>query len=398
MHTRRRHIQQVLEKRSRMLPVLGLLGPRQVGKSTFLITQWKNFTNATYLTFDEREVAVRAKSAPAQLLISESQNQQIPLIIDEAQKVPHIFDSIKAVVDKNRRMGAFTLSGSVEFSSKSGVRESLAGRIGITKLYPMTIRELNKNDFIAPWVSFTFDSPASPKSIETWLERGGMPIFCTLSDVDERIGLVNSWMEAICYKDLKQLQDGEYDSELAYQLMIYLANKSDSPISHMGLSNELGASRESIKKHLNALEALFLIYKIPAFKSPRAHAKYIIFDAGVLNALQGGRQTPFSRHTSLLTLLINEIYAQYEYAGKLKPNLYYYRTKGGAEIDWVLETREKLVGIECFTSVDITPYRLRGMKSFLKNNPTATGYLIAPVQTPYLIDENIYVIPWNYIA
>lgn len=153
MHTRERHIQQILEKRSRIFPVLGVLGPRQVGKSTFLMSQWQKFTNATYLTFDEREVAIRAQRAPSQLLFDESHDQQNHLIIDEAQKVPHIFDSIKAIVDRKRRMGAFTLSGSVEFSSKSGVRESLAGRMGITKLYPMTIRELNKQDFGAPWVS-----------------------------------------------------------------------------------------------------------------------------------------------------------------------------------------------------------------------------------------------------
>ncbi len=396
MHMRSRHIEPVLLKRAKMFPVIGVLGARQVGKSTFLMNQWCKQKKATYLTFDEKEVVVRATRAPAQLLIDESQNQKKHLIIDEAQKVPHIFDSIKALVDKNRRVGAFTLSGSVEFSSKSGIRESLAGRMGITKLYPMTMRELNNDNFAAPWVTFNFDmgAPLKPKSVETRLERGGMPIFCSISDLDERIGIIHSWMEAICYRDLKQLKDADYDSEIAYNLMIYLATESRL-VSYSRLASEFGTTTASIKKHLSALEALFLIYEIPSFENPRGQSMYCIFDSGVYNGLRGGEQTIFSRHTNLVSLLINEIYSQYEYSGKIKPHLYYYRTRGGAEIDLVLKTRGKLVGIECTTTVDIPAYKQRGMNNFLKKYDKAIGYFVAPVQKAYSLQNNIQIIPWN---
>ncbi len=399
MHTRNRHISQILLNRAKIFPVLGVLGARQVGKSTFLMNQWRMLDDANYITFDEKEMALRAQRAPAQLLIDESANQKTHLIIDEAHKVPHIFDSIKAIVDKNRRNGAFTLSGSVEFSSKSGVRESLAGRMGITKLFPMTIRELSNKEFMAPWVTFNFTNQIQkidPKSIETWLERGGMPIFCRLADLDERINLINSWIEAICYKDIKQLKDAVYDSELAYQLLLHLS--TESLISQAKLASELGTTAASIKKHLQALESLFLIHEVSAFDSPRARPMYKIFDAGVYNALRGGKPTVASRHESLITLLINEIYAQYEYSGKIKPEISYYRTRGGAEIDLVLKTREHLVGIECVTTEDISPYRQRGMNSFLEKYNKATGYFIAPVQKPFAIGKNMQVIPWNNIG
>ena len=398
MHTRKRHIEKALLKRASIFPVLGVLGPRQVGKSTFLMDQWCQQTNAVYITFDRQEFVIRAKRAPEQLLIDESMNLTKHLIIDEAQKVPHIFDSIKAFVDQKRRMGAFTLSGSVEFSKKSGVRESLAGRMGITRLYPMTLRELNNGTFESPFVTFNFDphTPLKPKAVETWLERGGMPIFCNLSDLDERIGVINSWLEAIFYRDLKQLKDAEYDSELAYNLVTTLASKPLTPI--IQLATEFGGTSASIKKHLAAIESLFLIYKIPSFENPRSHIMYRIFDSGVLNGILGGQQTIFSRHASLITLVINEIYAQYEYAGKLRPKIYYYRSRGGAEIDLVLKTKDKLIGIECTTSIDISPYKQRGMKSFLKKYKDATGYFLAPVQQSYILDKNIHVIPWNNIA
>jgi predicted AAA+ superfamily ATPase len=400
MHRRKRHIEHILIKRAKMFPVLGILGPRQVGKSTFLIKEWCANEKANYLTFDEKEVVTRAQRAPAQLLMDETDNLTKHLIIDEAQKVPHIFDSIKAIVDKNRRMGMFTLSGSVEFSSKSGVRESLAGRMGITKLYPMTIRELCDDDFIDPWVTLDFAQvtpPSKPRSIKTWLERGGMPIFCAISDEDERIGLVHSWLEAICYKDLMQQKDAHYNSEIAYNIMTYLATENSIfPATQLG--SILGVTAAVIKKHLSALEALFLIYKIPSFENPRAHPKYTIFDAGIFNALRGAPSTFSSEHANLISLVVNEIYAQYEYAGKIRPQLYYYKTRGGAEIDLVLKTRNHLIGIECVTSVDISDYAQRGMKSFLEKHKDAVGYFIAPIQKMYSLADNMYVIPWNQIA
>lgn len=399
MHTRKRHIEDVLAKRAKIFPVLGILGPRQVGKSTFLMKQWCKLLTANYITFDEKEVAMRAQQSPALLLLDETDHLKKHLVIDEAQKVPHVFDSIKALVDKNRRMGMFTLSGSVEFSLKSGVRESLAGRLGITKLYPMTIAELTREAFISPWVTFDFThvNPASYKDIEKWLERGGMPTFCGISDLDERLYSVNSWLDAICYKDLMQQKGASYDAEIAYNIMSYLATENSTvPLSR--LADIFGTTNLSIKKHLAALESLFLIYKLPSFENPRASAKYTIFDAGIFNALRKSQPTIFTRHTSLLIFVINEIYAQYEYAGKLKPQLYHYRTRGGAEIDLVLETRERLVGIECVTNDHISDYAQRGMKSFLDKYPHATGYFIAPVQKMYSLAENIHVIPWNQIG
>lgn len=130
----------------------------------------------------------------------------------------------------------------------------------------------------------------------------------------------------------------------------------------------------------------------PSFENPRGRLMYKIFDAGVENALRGSKTTIISRHSSLVILLLNEICAQYEYAGKLKPELFHYRTRGGASIDLVLKTKEKLIGIECVTSDDLSPYRQRGMRSFLEKHPNAEGYFVAPIQKHYSIEKNMHVI------
>ena len=400
MHRRNRHIERIMKKRAKMYPALGVLGPRQVGKSTFLMKQWAELENAVYLTFDKHETALRAKRSPEQLLLSESNNQTMHLIIDEAHKVPHIFDSIKALIDENRRVGAYTLSGSVEFSEKSGVRESLAGRMGIIRLYPMTLREIEEKDFASPWVDFKFtqNDRISPSTVEKWIERGGMPIFSCFSDQDERRISIQSWLEAICYRDLQQLKGANYDSDLAFNLLKVIARNQNTLISISKIADELGTSIHNVNKHFEALASLFLIYKIPSIESPSASPIYKIFDAGVTNALLGNTSNTTTRHDCIISLVINEIYAQYEYAGKLKPDLYYYKTRGGAEIDLVLKTNDKIIGIECTTSNDITPYKLRGMKSFLKKYENAKGYIVAPVSDAYEADKNIIVVPWTVIG
>ena len=105
-----------------------------------------------------------------------------------------------------------------------------------------------------------------------------------------------------------------------------------------------------------------------------------------------------SQHNGLVSLLINEIYAQYEYAGKLRPQLYYYKTLGGAEIDLVVKTKDSLAGIECVTHNEISPYRQRGMKRFLEKYPEAQGYFVAPVERGFQLAPRMHVIPWTCIG
>jgi len=82
----------------------------------------------------------------------------------------------------------------------------------------------------------------------------------------------------------------------------------------------------------------------------------------------------------------------------VQTKLFFYKTRGGAEIDLVVQHNKKIIGIECTTSIDISEYKQRGMKSFLKKYPKAHGYIIAPVQQYYKILNNLHVIPWTQIA
>lgn len=397
MHLRKRHIQTILSKRIKIFPVLGIVGPRQVGKTTFLIQEWKTKLDACYVTLDKFEVVKRAKREPENFLLSESDDLKRKLIIDEAQKVPILFDSMKSIIDERRRVGIFTVSGSVEFSDKAGIRESLAGRMGICRLYPLTLCELAQQALHTPWIKGWKGHvrQRTAKEVDAWLKRGGMPIFCALRDETEIKLAIESWLEAICYRDMQQLKGAHLNGDIALMVLSSIARQPCVNISRV--AHDAGVSRATITKHLAALEALFLVHKLPSFDNRQATPEYAFFDSAVLHYFLGDGDESFARHQTLRTLVINEILAQYEYGGKSRPGLFSYRSRGGAEIDLVLQDKKKILGIQMSITSDIAPYSLRGMKSFLGSHRSAQGIVFAPVTQRFNID-GIPIVPWTDIG
>jgi len=397
MHFRKRHIDPLLKKRRKIFPVVGIIGPRQVGKTTFLLHECRESSATQYVTLDRHEYASRAKRSPEDFLLSETQDLKKQLIIDEVQKVPILFDSIKSLIDERRRVGLFTISGSVEFSDKAGVRESLAGRMGICRLYPLTLAELSHQPLRSPWVD-GFEKASwrrTPHEIHTWLQRGGMPIFCSLNNPSERESSIESWLEALCYRDLQQLKGGKFQGDIALACLKHVARHSRVNVSK--LAQEIDVSRATVNSHLAGLEALFILYRLPSFVNRSSAPEYVIFDAAVLRHFLTDLEEPVAQLQTIKTLLINEILAQHEYRGERRPELFSYHRPGGSELDLVLRNRRRTIGIEISLKSDLAPYALRGIKSFLAAHPKAEGFVLAPVTQFHQIGD-LRVIPWTRIG
>lgn len=399
MHNRKRHILYPLTKRAKMLPAVGVLGPRQSGKTFFLMHEWQQHVQGEYLTFDQFEIAKRANEAPDQFLKAQTDDLKKPIIIDEAHKVPAIFNAIKLIIDNKRRIGCFTLSGSVEFSNRSGVKESLAGRLGLCRLFPLTLAELDKKrGFVAPWLEgLPQNNSSTPAQVEKWLVRGGMPVFCDKEDTDERHLLIHYWLEAICYRDLSLLYGRGFNGDIAIELLKLIA-QTDGPLSLTKTKEQLGITIAKIKQYLQAMEALFLIYRLPNYQSHSAQACYVLFDSGVLHFLLDGAETFFSRKQRLKTLVVNEVLAQYEYSSQVRPRVNHYRSRGGAELPLVLTYKQQTTAIDILQSAHIQAYSLRSIKSFLHKHSQAKGIIVAPIDKPYTIDERLSVMPWHCIG
>jgi predicted AAA+ superfamily ATPase len=147
MHLRNRHLIDKIVKRRKAFPLVGVLGARQVGKSTLLRDILAKQLGVTYITLDRPQILRDAKSRPEGFVLTHTEEFKKPIIIDEAHKAPPLFDVLKVLADERKNRGIVLLTGSVDFLSVSGIRETLTGRIGMTRLYPLTVGEIAQRRF-----------------------------------------------------------------------------------------------------------------------------------------------------------------------------------------------------------------------------------------------------------
>ncbi|MBF0491607.1 MAG: AAA family ATPase [Deltaproteobacteria bacterium] len=383
-HQRARHVLPLLLKRLKLWPVLGILGARQVGKSTLLRDQLATHIEALYQTMDNKELRSQAEKRPNYFLDREVEKT---LIIDEVQKAPDLFDAIKVRVDEKRRPGRFLLSGSTEFSQKTGIRESLTGRIGIFRLYPLTLAESEEKKFSNPWVSGHFSSPAVPfKNLQRRMHQGGMPGICFLRSEEERRAAFDSWLETTCYRDIQQIRGAKISGDLAMEILSILPQLEEPTLAEISLA--LRVDSRKIKNHLDALESVFVLNRLNAHRLGTGKAQYYLFDSGLCYHLGG------SPRLLLKTWLFNECLAQFEYSG-VKVKVCHYRSSRKSSIDWVLE-RERQRSAYILTEEQAPgTYVFRAAEAFLKKAPQTKVFVLAPVDKPYPETKNIQVLPYG---
>lgn len=407
-HRRTRHILNLILKRAALWPVLGILGPRQVGKSTLLRDILSPRLKAKYLTLDRIEVRDRADKAPSRflrnLMDTEARGgqRQGTLILDEVQKSPDLFDAIKAEVDEHRRPGRFLLSGSTEFSKKTGIRESLTGRIGILRLYPLTLAELHNRKPAIPWVTGRHLAPhgmrphqAEPlttdREIQSWLERGGMPGICFLRNQDERSAAIESWIDVTCFRDLQQIKGGNLNGETAREILQTLATLEHPVVSEISARTRLDG--RVVSRYLDAFRALFVVQQVEPHPLGVGKPEYLIVDSAIAGYL--GAPEPMR----LRVLMLNECLAQHELSGKPRPRVRYYTSSKRSRMDFVIETTYgSPAPPHAFLLSDeesLGTYEMRAAHAFLKKAPDAKVTVLAPVREAYKESKSIMVVPWT---
>ncbi|MBI4403437.1 MAG: AAA family ATPase, partial [Deltaproteobacteria bacterium] len=194
-HTRNRHVVTTLSKKLRFSPVVTLQGVRQCGKS-FLVRELlpKSLQRAHYETFDRLVTRDFATTNPETFLLR--YEESAPLIIDEAQKVPEIFDAIKYEVDKKRTPGKFLLLGSTEFSKMTHVSESLTGRMSRIRVFPLSLSETLD---LPPRRIRLLDPFSKLPRVERghlvkYLDHGGMPAIFSIRNVHEMQQAFDDWV------------------------------------------------------------------------------------------------------------------------------------------------------------------------------------------------------------
>ncbi len=354
-------------------PVVFLSGARQTGKST--LARWLVSKKGVvrYLTLDDAGVLSSARADPAGFVAG----LDGPVVLDEVQRAPELFLAIKASVDRNRRPGRFLLTGSTDILLLPRLSESLAGRMEILTLWPLSQGEIE--GVTEGFVDLLFGRtplPVTGSSRERHqligkMLAGGYPEILGRHAPDRRRAWFGSYITAILQRDVRDLSNIEGLTALP-RLLTLLATRATSLLNFAELSRQAALPQSTLKRYLTLLETTFLVQVLPPWsgnlgkrliKSP----KLIINDSGLMSYLLGLNDGVALGGTPLLGSLIEnfviaELRKQVAWS-QTRPQLFHFRTLAGQEIDIVLEdTSGRLVGIEVKASATISAHDFKGLK------------------------------------
>ena len=377
-----RQSQQKLTQLLRQFPAVGLLGPRQVGKTTLAFAQKALYPDALYLDL-ELPSAQRQLDDPEAFLMAHAQQL---VILDEVQRMPELFGILRGVIDQRRRMGQasgqFLLLGSATGVLMQQSSESLAGRVAYVELPPLLASEI-----------FT-DLPTVADLNALWV-RGGFPMsWLAPTDADSMI-----WREAFIAtyleKDIPALGP-RIPSTTLRRLWTMLAHQQGELLDLSKLAAALAISGQTVSRYIDLLCDLMLVRRLPAWhgnvgkrliRSPKVYVR----DSGLVHALLG---------LSNWDALLGHPVAGSSWEGFVMEQLInaapqaevsFYRTSNGAEVDLVLTFRNQQTWvIEIKRSS--APTLSRGFYQAATDLRAVRKLLVAPVAQTYPLKEGIQVV------
>lgn len=353
-------------------PVILISGARQTGKSTLCkqLLEKEVFTGKS-VTLDDPTTLAAVQTDPLGFLLSQDPH----LIIDEVQRAPEIFLSIKKLVDEDRKNRRYILTGSSEVMTLPQVSDSLAGRIEMHHLWPLSQEEINgkRSGFLDILLSLDgkfSDKECSWEQLVQKMVIGGYPEVLSRDSEIRRDKWFDSYIRAILQKDIKDLSNIEGLTQLPNILQL-LAIRAGSTINFSDISRLSGIKNTTLQRYIALLEQVFLINKIPAW-TPNAEGKYVkspkiyINDSGLLCYLKGEGQSLLEDRTTAGLILENfvamEIVKQITWSTSYLKS-YHFSTHKGAEVDIVLEDKYRnLYGIEIKSKASVNEKDFRGLK------------------------------------
>lgn len=386
-------------------PVAVLHGARQTGKSWLAHQVASSAHPAQYFTLDDPVVLTAATTDPAGFI----QNIEGNAVIDEVQRAPQLFVAIKAAVDRNRQPGRFLLTGSANVLQIPRLSESLAGRMEILTLWPLSQGEVEgvKESFIDLVLGdnplHLRNLPVDRDDIVRRILAGGYPEALSRAAA-RRERWYASYITAILQRDVREIARRIERLTDLPRLLTALAGRTATLLNAAELSRSSGIPVSTVMRYLTLLETTFLIYRVPAWtanvrKRLLKTPKVIMVDTGLAGYLQGVDARRLKADPSLFgplleTFVLTELCKQQVWSDT-KPEVSHFRTAAGEEVDAVLDARGKLVGIEVKAAVSVSSSDFRGLRAMA----TATkrrfhrGILLYLGDSAVAIEPHLYAIP-----
>lgn len=389
-HKRDRHLHPLLIKMLRYSPIVGILGHRQVGKTTLI-----SHVSALYKTMDISQVKNAASLDPMTFLSSLNKH---PAAIDEVQHCPEIFPALKESVRLNKQPGQFILSGSVRFTSRQVIRESLTGRIVNLELLPFALSELESRPINnTPLNLITrdfsqFKASLNKKTIDSrhaalinYSQKGGLPGICFVRDEGVRANQLDTNLQTILDRDLRLIYQTNLRYTTLHAVLAYLASLQGGTVNLADVSRKTRVSLPTLRHLMRAFENLFLIRMIPSMGGEKASVLFIE-DQGEASFLNDSHYDTFSNW--LRTLYAN-IRVPFLLRSEWRPQFFQYRTRGGAYIPLAVKTNHGILGFSVSLEKNPTEATLKSAISFNKHFKNAKVLILTPFAQQEVINKNV---------
>jgi predicted AAA+ superfamily ATPase len=395
-----------LERALRSHPVVVVIGGRQTGKTT-LVRNLAGANARTFETLDDLDALELAQHRPDDLLARGDL-----LTIDEVQRVPSLLLAVKRDVDRARRLGRFLLTGSANLLLMRDVADSLSGRAIYLTLSPMTAGEKTGDGAVPGWSRLLAarslaaaerigaELGSAPSAWRREALRGGLPPAVRARSALDRTQWLDGYVQTYLERDLRDLAQVSSLADFR-RLMQLAAHRIGGLLNQADLGRDAGLAQATAHRYLNLLETSFQVFRLPSYatnptkrlvKTPKLYWR----DVGVAAHLTGRRRTPdLERAGAFLENLVLVGMLAWRETTYPRPEIYHWRTVGGAEVDFVIELGSRLLPVEVKASGRVVSSDARHLESFLDDygERAPWGVLLYDGDEPYRLTRRILALP-----
>ena len=350
-----RHMEETVEKLSKMFGAVLVSGPRQVGKTTMLQGMTED---AEYVTLDDPLLLTSAIETGTTFF----KDNPPPIFLDEVQKAPNLFPQIKLLLDKDRKKGQFFLCGSQSFQMMKNVSESLAGRLGIAMLQGLSMREkygCRFREAFVPTEAYLAARREELKDIvyaDIWenIHRGSMPELYANPDFDWQM-FYGAYVRTYIERDVRELT--QVGDEVKFtKFMAVMAARTGQLLNLSAVASDVGISQPTADRWLSILTASNIVYLLQPYSNNLAKRavktpKLYFLDTGLAAYLTKWNGVEVLKNGAMAgaffeSFVVSEVLKSYYNQGVLDPPLYFYRDKDQREIDLLVAEGDVLYPLE----------------------------------------------------
>jgi predicted AAA+ superfamily ATPase len=379
-----RQLLQPLQAALKQFPAVLVTGPRQSGKTTFLQEEFGD--QYAYLTFDDPLTREFATTDPNGFL---AQATPRPLILDEIQYVPELLPYLKMRIDKARRVaGQWLLTGSQQFALMKNVSESLAGRIALLELLPLSLME----------------QPRVNMLLEEWLWSGGYPEPALYPD--HRDLWMSSYIQTYIERDIRLLQNVQ-DLRTFEMFLALCAGSHGQIFNKARLARTCGISEPTLKTWGSLLEASYIVFFLPPYyknygKRLTKTPKLYFLDSGLVCTLTRQPSGPAALAGAMAGaffegVVVSEAVKVFTIAGK-RPDLFFWRSHDGLEVDLIIQIGARFLPVEIKLTATPTLKHLEPLNRFRQlagTDAADVGILVCGAEQQAVLPNNNLVLPWR---